>query len=115
MLTLLGQGAIEEITVHNYGLSGPSWNSTSGSTPTYIPHQCTIANLLDPTSWEGNFTKVLTGWRETQQRIAPTSRLILSESATTGDGGCVNMSNTFIAGFYWIAELAIVSRLGVHI
>lgn len=115
MFTLLGQGAIEEITVHNYGLSGPSWNSTSSSTPTYIPHQCTIANLLDPTSWEANFTKVLTGWRETQQRIAPTSRLILSESATTGDGGCVNMSNTFIAGFYWIAELAIVSRLGVHI
>ena len=33
-------------------------------------------------------------------------------TATTGDGGCVNMSNTFIAGFYWVAELAIVSRLG---
>ena len=61
---------------------------------------------------QDNFTAVLTGWRRTQQRVARSARLILSESATTGDGGCVNMSNTFIAGFYWVAELAIVSQLG---
>ena len=46
-LCVLYQGSIEEVTVHNYGLSGPSWNGS-----TYIPHQCTLENLLDPTVWE---------------------------------------------------------------
>ena len=46
--------------------------------------QCTIENLLSPAVWEGNFTKVLSGWRRMQLTVAPLTKLILSESATTG-------------------------------
>jgi hypothetical protein len=102
-------GAIDEVTVHNYGLSGPHWNGSE-----YIPNGCTLDNLLSPAVWEEKWVSVLGGWRAAQLDVAPSTKLILSESATTGDGGCVNMSNTFVAGFYWVHELGLVSRLGSH-
>ena len=102
-----GTSAIDQITVHNYELSGPSWNGS-----TYIPHGCTLENLLNPAAWEEKMTSVLAGWRRVQLAVAPRSKLILSETATTGDGGCVNASNTFAAGFSWVHQLGLVSRLG---
>ena len=55
---------------------------------------------------------VLMGWRRVQLARAPASKLILSETATTGDGGCVNISNTFLAGFFWVNQLGLVSAAG---
>eukprot|EP01047_Picozoa_sp_COSAG01_P028887 COSAG01_NODE_1959_length_8800_cov_81.221584_1_plen_594_part_00 len=115
-------GAIDHVTVHNYGLSGPS------SGPPYVPHECSLRNLLTPALWEldhqvssassgatttrKGMLSVLKGWRQVQMRAAPQSKLILSETATAGDGGCVNLSNTFVSGFFWIDQLGLSSESG---
>eukprot|EP01052_Picozoa_sp_SAG31_P027851 SAG31_NODE_2641_length_5326_cov_9.734647_1_plen_416_part_00 len=105
-LLVAARGSIDEVTVHNYGVSGPSHG------PPYIPHGCTKQNLLNLSSWEPRMLEVLHGWRNTQARRAPNARLILSETATSGDGGCVNMSNTFLSGFFWVDQLGLVSAAG---
>jgi heparanase 1 len=105
-------GAIEEVTVHNYGLTGPSHG------PPYVPHQCSLPNLLNPVLWEQDradrpgMLTVLRNWRDAQRRSAPQARIVLSETATTGDGGCVNLSNTFAAGFFWVDQLGLTASEG---
>ena len=107
-------GSIDEVTVHNYGLSGPSHG------PPYVPHQCSLENLLTPALYEQGLPDsgrpgmlaVLEGWRDAQLRHAPRSKIVLSETATTGDGGCVNLSNTFAAGFFWVDQLGLTAAAG---
>merc|ERR1719498_510601 len=40
------------------------------------------------------------------------TNLILSETATTSQGGCPNLSNTFVSGFYFISMLGMTSEMG---
>jgi len=98
-------GSIDEVTVHHYGLQGPP-KSPGGAT------QCTLDAFLAPGSWEDSTAEILRGWQSIQGQVSAGSKLILSETATTGDGGCPELSNTFAAGFFWVHDLGIAAQLG---
>ena len=96
-----------QVTVHHYGLQGPA--RTPGG-----PTQCVLTDFLDPILWENTSGPILTNWQQLQHRVSPRSRIVLSETGTTGDGGCPGLSNTFAAGFFWIAQLGTVARAGYY-
>lgn len=96
-------GVIDDVTVHRYALQGPKADR---------PGECTVADFIDPTQWEAKMSSVLVEWRAMQMEIAPAARMVLSESATAGDGGCPGLSNSFASGFFMLEKLAIVARLG---
>jgi len=56
--------------------------------------------------------QILSLWKTTQAKLSPRSRIILSETATTGDGGCPGLSNSYAAGFFWINQLGFVAKQG---
>lgn len=41
-----------------------------------------------------------------------TTRLVLEETATSPLGGCIGLSDRFIAGFYWLHALGMVGEAG---
>ena len=69
-------------------------------------------HFLQPALYEVDTSTILTGWREAKDMLSPRSRLILSETATTGDGGCHYLSNSFAAGFFWVNNIGLVASLG---
>jgi len=99
--------SIEEITVHHYGLAGPP---QAAKPRAYT--DCFVDHFLQPALYENDTTTILSGWRETRNQLSPMSRLILSETATTGDGGCHYLSNSFAAGFFWVNNLGLIASLG---
>eukprot|EP00041_Stephanoeca_diplocostata_P022159 m.525045 g.525045 ORF g.525045 m.525045 type:complete len:680 (+) comp21998_c0_seq1:273-2312(+) len=107
LLKAAGPGAIDYVTVHAYGLMGPK-----ASRPTNKSGECFQDIFLTPIAWESNMLPTLQQWKQLQQRAAPGSKLVLTESATTGDGGCPGLSNTFVAGFFFVDELGFVAANG---
>ena len=95
--------ALDEVSVHDYGLRGPHPPQAD---------DCSVAAFTDPAAWEANLRPALLAWRAAQVRAAPRAKLVLSETATAGDGGCHNLSNSFAAGFYWLDTLGSVAREG---
>lgn len=55
---------------------------------------------------------VLAGYASLHAKVAPSTRLVLSEFASAADGGCVNMSNTFAAGFFFVDMIGRVAEAG---
>ena len=102
-LLAAANGTIDDITVHNYGLTGPKQGRAD---------QCDVANFLDPSVWEANLAPALKQWRALQKEVAPRSNLVLSETATAADGGCHGISNSFAAGFYFVDVLGLAGTLG---
>lgn len=45
--------------------------------------------------------------------LVPKSNLVLSETASVADGGCPNLSNRFVAGFYFMEILGSLGDIGV--
>ena len=54
----------------------------------------------------------LQAWRTAQLVAAPNAKIVLGETATTGDAGCPGLSNSFAAGFYWVDQLGRVAENG---
>ena len=107
---LLGatKGALDFITVHSYGLHGEKNHSDPES-------QCDIKDFLSPDNWESKWAEPLSTWIGiAKATYGPDARVVLGETATAGDGGCKNLSNTFAAGFFWLDQLGGASRLGLH-
>ena len=93
-----------------------------------ITGQCNAASFTSPALWERDspgkpgrphawsgrmgMVNLLGKWRNTQQQHAPLSKIALSETASAADGGCVNLSNTFAAGFFWVDQLGLVAEAG---
>jgi hypothetical protein len=102
-----------QVSAHHYGLAGPK----NGD-----PGQCIEDDFLTPTIWETKVRDILQGWKQVQEKECPSAKMVLSETATTGDGGCNRLngapgavtSNSFIAGFYWISQLSIAASLGYY-
>lgn len=94
---------LDDLTVHDYGLQGPKGNATG---------QCTLGNFTDPAGWEADMLPVLHQWATLHKAQAPHARLVLSEFATTGDGGCPGLSNTFVTGFFFVDAIGMVAKAG---
>jgi len=101
-LLIAADGAIDDVTVHRYGLIGPE----------YANNQCFFADFLRADDWEPHMRQVLRDWRTTAGRAAPGARLVLSETASTPAGGCPGLSNTFASGFWFVNQLGIVAGEG---
>ena len=101
-LLVAADGAIDDITVHRYGLLGPE----------YLQNQCELTDFLHAATWEPHMRQVLQGWYGTAGRAAPGARMVLSETASTPAGGCPGLSNTFASGFWFANQLGIVATEG---
>lgn len=97
-----GKDALDSVTIHHYGLI--SANNEENN--------CNVADFTDPNII---FTpeKKLYQWRLSKNSIIPNPKvdLILGETATTGGGGCPDLSNTYASGFWWIHTLGEVAAL----
>jgi heparanase 1 len=95
-------GAVDDITVHKYGLKGPE----------YASNQCSEADFVRADTWEPRMRQVLQKWYTTAARSAPGAHLVLSETASTPAGGCPGLSNTYASGFWFVNQLGIVAGEG---
>ena len=102
-LTAAGPTTIDDLTVHDYGLVGPG---KPGS-------QCDARSFLSAALWEAELLPHVAAWQKTRRELAPAARLVLSETASTADGGCPGLSNRFIAGFYFVSALGALGDAGV--
>ena len=102
LLEAAGPKTLDDLTVHSYGLTGPG-KPGSG---------CSVATFLDPSSWQRT-PSILQEYANLRQELAPDAKLVLSETATTGDGGCPGLSNRFVAGFYFVDILGATGEIGV--
>ena len=99
--------SIDDLTVHDYGFSGPNPRDPSAS-------KCgNISQFLDPDLWAGNVLPTIDAWDAVRRELAPSADLVLSETATTADAGCPGKSNRFVAGFYFVDALGAYAEHGV--
>eukprot|EP00930_Biecheleria_cincta_P028716 TRINITY_DN20026_c0_g1_i1.p1 TRINITY_DN20026_c0_g1~~TRINITY_DN20026_c0_g1_i1.p1 ORF type:complete len:1001 (-),score=120.80 TRINITY_DN20026_c0_g1_i1:139-2856(-) len=97
---LKSAGAIlDDVTVHCYGLE--------------FKTQCNLDALLTPSLWESNLIPKIQAWKKAQEELAPGARLVLSETASSADGGCPGLSNSFAAGFYFVDALGLLAGQGL--
>ena len=97
--------AIKEVTVHSYALANNIHNKSES--------ECnTVSQLLNFSLFEATMTTTLRDWRTAQLAEAPNATIVLSETATAGDGGCANLSNTFASSFIYMNLLRLASSLG---
>lgn len=99
--------SIDDLTVHDYGFSGPNPRDPSAS-------KCgNISQFLDPDLWAGNVLPTIDAWDAVRRELAPSADLVLSETATTADAGCPGKSNRFVAGFYFVDALGAYGEHGL--
>ena len=101
-LLVAAEGAIDDITVHKYGLIGPE----------YDDNQCSLDDFLRPDTWEPRMRQALRDWYTTAGRVAPGAHMVLAETSSTPAGGCVNLSNTFASGFWFVNQLGMTAGEG---
>ena len=100
--------ALDDLTFHDYGFSGPNPRHPNRS-------QCgNISRFLDPDLWLGDVLPKIKSYNSVRQELAPKTKLVLSETATTADAGCPGKSNRFIAGFYFVDMLGALGEIGLH-
>ncbi|CAE7713093.1 HPSE, partial [Symbiodinium microadriaticum] len=87
-------GVLDAVVVHHYGIGDCNLKSFTSPFKVYQPQP----KLLE--------------WRRHKIDVypRPTISMILGETATAGSGGCAELSNRFVAGFWWIFTLG---ELGV--
>jgi heparanase len=108
ILETIGPNTIDEITAHTYGLRGPK----KGMPPSFS--QCHIDDFLNVSVFQSNVVGAVTKWLNVIQKVSPKLKLVISETATAADGGCVGLSNRFIAGFYFLQILGRLGDIGVY-
>ena len=108
ILQSIGPGVLDDVTAHAYGLRGPK----PGSPPSFS--QCHIEDFLNATTFQTTVVEATAKWLKVIETVSPNLRLVISETATAADGGCVGLSNRFIAGFYFIQILGKLGDMGVH-
>jgi heparanase 1 len=108
LLVSAGPSTIDDITVHAYGLTGPKGGRPANET------NCFVADFLNRTEYRQRVVPVVAQWQRIAREIAPGANLVLSETATAADGGCPGLSNSFVAGFYFVDILGELAAMGVH-
>jgi len=83
---------LDDITVHSYGLRGPKAGR---------PDECELKYFLSRKEFSSGVLRSVGQWQD-DLPSNESIKLVLSETATAADGGCHNMSNRFVAGFYWV-------------
>ena len=105
-----GSSTLSDITVHSYGMIGPVTTPTRRNVT-----ECYEKNFLNSTLFRyESVVPAVAEWMKIKNELAPKSNLVLSETATTGDGGCKHLSNRFLAGFYFVDILGVLGDMGVH-
>ena len=99
------QQTLRGVTVHHYGLASAH----------KYPNNCNLDDFLDPQLIFMQ-EKKYDIWRISKEKVvgAKIERgidMILGETASSGSGGCENLSNTFAAGFWWIHTLGEMATL----
>lgn len=108
LLVAAGPGTIDDITVHAYGLTGPKGGRPANET------NCFVADFLNRAEYRERVVPVVAQWQSVAREFAPGANLVLSETATAADGGCPGLSNSFLAGFYFVDILGELAAMGVH-
>jgi|EP00945_MAST-04E_sp_MAST-4E-sp1_P000486 heparanase len=106
VLSVLGPSMLTDITGHAYGLRGPKKGRVE-------PSQCTIEAFLNPELFQAQVIAPVSKWKAAMKELAPASNFILSETASAADGGCPNLSNRFVSGFYYMEILGALGDMGV--
>ena len=75
---------------------------------------CFVADFLNRSKYRESVLPAVIKWQQMARELAPKASFILSETASAADGGCPGLSNTFLAGFYFIDILGEMASLGVH-
>ena len=70
--------------------------------------------FLNATTFQTTVVEATAEWLKVIETVSPNLRLVISETATAADGGCVGLNNRFIAGFYFIQILGKLGDMGVH-
>ena len=107
-LMAAGSGTIDGVSVHAYGLTGPKGGRPANET------NCFVADFLNRSKYRESVLPAVIKWQQMARELAPKASFILSETASAADGGCPGLSNTFLAGFYFIDILGEMVSLGVH-
>ena len=101
----VAQPILSGVTVHHYGLLSAHKS----------PNNCHLSDFINPDIIFKHEAKYGI-WRDQKNTVMGTkaetgAELILGETASAGSGGCVDLSNSFAAGFWWIHTLGEVASL----
>ncbi|EDQ92890.1 uncharacterized protein MONBRDRAFT_22110 [Monosiga brevicollis MX1] len=94
-LNNVSAGTLDIVTVHSYPMHGPKANQSD---------DCNLDAFIDPAVLDRS-DAILFEYQQSHHRTRPDLPLILGETATAGDGGCDNLSNRFVASFFWLDQL----------
>jgi len=100
-----GEDVLSGVTVHHYGLKSAHSD----------PNNCNVEDFTNPRvifTPEKNYYI----WRDAKNHAVGSKQqsgidLILGETASSGTGGCPDLSNSFAAGFWWMHTLGEVASL----
>lgn len=106
LLTVLGPNLLADVTGHAYGLRGPKKGRKQ-------PSQCSIKAFLSPSLFTSEVIAPVLEWKAVMSEHTPTTKFVLSETASAADGGCPNMSNRFVSGFYYMEIMGALGDIGV--
>ena len=107
ILHVIGPDLLQDVTGHAYGLRGPKKGRAE-------PSQCNIESFLSVATFSHTVTSAVAAWKQVLDEMAPDANFVLSETASTADGGCPGLSNRFIAGFYFMEILGELGDMGVY-
>ena len=107
LLVSAGPQTIQDITVHAYGLTGPKQGRPANAT------NCFVEDFLNRSEYRQKVIPAVLQWQSIAKEVSPNANIVLSETATADDGGCPGLSNSFLAGFYFVDILGELAEIGV--
>jgi len=92
-------GKLAMFSVHSYG--GTDCKDTTGNT------------FVSRKTYQGFFNNCKGLLKQRDQYMAPTTGVLIEETASQALGGCVNSSDRFIDGFYWMTVIGFPGEAGI--
>jgi len=92
-------GKLAMFSVHSYG--GVDCKDTTGN------------SFISRKTYQGFLGNLKGLVKQRDQYMAPTTGLLIEETASAPIGGCVNMSDRFIDGFYWMTVIGMPGENGL--
>ena len=90
------RGGLTGLTVHNYPLA----------------RNCTVDAYLNSKQAVTKMGESLAAVAVVAKKLAPRTQLVLEENAGSYGGGCENITDRFVGGFYWLAALGETAASG---
>jgi len=97
------------------------WKATYGKLAMFSVHIYAGTNCNDKTgavfiarkTYDGFLNHLRSLAKQKAQYLAPSTGILIEETASQSQGGCVNMSDRFIDGFYWMTVIGWPGENGV--